>query len=168
MDYLLLFIGIFLALLGFIGCFIPAIPGPPLCFLSLLMLNFTQWGNFSTTFMVVMAVLAVAAVVLDYVVPAWGTKKFGGTKRGTWGATIGVFVGMFFAPIGIFLFPLIGAFIGEYTGDNNSDRSLKAAFGSFIGIMTGLVIKLILCGIMIYYFLTEVEKGISEYGFIIQ
>ncbi len=168
MDYLLLFIGIFLALLGFIGCFIPAIPGPPLCFLSLLMLNFTQWGNFSTTFMVVMAVLAVAAVVLDYVVPAWGTKKFGGTKRGTWGATIGVFVGMFFAPIGIFLFPLVGAFIGEYTGDNNSDRSLKAAFGSFIGIMTGLVIKLILCGVMIYYFIAEVVNGIREFGFVIQ
>lgn len=152
MDYFLLFLGIFLALFGLIGCFIPVIPGPPLSFLSLLMFQLTRWGGFSTTFMIVMALLAVGAVVLDYIVPALGTKKFGGTKRGTWGATIGVFVGMFFAPVGIFICPLIGAYIGEYTGDNNSERSLKAAFGSFVGIMTGLVIKLIVSGVMLYYF----------------
>jgi len=168
MDYFLLFLGIFLAVFGLIGCFIPVIPGPPLSFLALLMFQLTRWGGFSTAFMIVMALLAVGAVVLDYIVPALGTKKFGGTKRGTWGATIGVFVGMFFAPVGIFLFPLIGAFIGEYTGDNNSERSLKAAFGSFIGIMSGLVIKLILSGVMIYYFLTEMISGIQAYGFIIQ
>ena len=124
-------------------------------FLSLLMLQFTRWGNFSTTFMVVMAVLAVAAAILDYLVPAWGTKKFGGTKRGTWGATIGVFVGMFFGLPGIVFCPLIGAFIGEYTGNNDTDRSLYAALGSFVGIMTGLVLKLILSGTMIYYFVKE-------------
>ena len=84
MDYFLLFLGIFLALFGLIGCFIPVIPGPPLSFLSLLMFQLTRWGGFSTTFMIVMALLAVGAVVLDYIVPALGTKKFGGTKRGTW------------------------------------------------------------------------------------
>ena len=155
MDYILLALGVFLALAGFFGCFVPVIPGPPLSFLSLLMLQFTRWGDFSTTFMVVMAVLAVAAVILDYLVPAWGTKKFGGTKRGTWGATIGVFVGMFFGLPGIVFCPLIGAFIGEYTSNNDTDRSLYAALGSFVGIMTGLVLKLILSGTMIYYFVKE-------------
>ena len=155
MDYILLALGVFLALAGFFGCFVPVIPGPPLSFLSLLMLQFTRWGDFSTTFMVVMAVLAVAAVILDYLVPAWGTKKFGGTKRGTWGATIGVCVGMFFGLPGIVFCPLIGAFIGEYTGNNDTDRSLYAALGSFVGIMTGLVLKLILSGTMIYYFVKE-------------
>jgi len=155
MDYVLLFLGVLLALAGFFGCFVPVIPGPPLSFLSLLMLQFTRWGDFSTTFMVVMAALAVAAVVLDYLVPAWGTKKFGGTKRGTWGATIGVFVGMFFGLPGILFGPLIGAFIGEYTGNSDTDRSLYAALGSFVGIMTGLVLKLILSGAMIYYFVKE-------------
>ena len=55
MDYFLLFLGIFLALFGLIGCFIPVIPGPPLSFLSLLMFQLTRWGGFSTTFMIVMA-----------------------------------------------------------------------------------------------------------------
>ena len=115
--------------------------------------------------MVVMGVLAAAVVALDYIVPAWGTKKFGGTKRGTWGATIGVFVGMFFGPVGIFLCPLLGAFIGEYTGDSDSGRSLRAALGSFIGIMTGLVIKLIVSGAMVYYFAKELICGINTVGF---
>ena len=165
MDYLLLIFGICLALIGFLGCFVPVIPGPPLSFLSLLLLQFTRWGNFSTTFMIVMAVLAAAVVLLDYLVPAWGTKKFGGTKRGTWGATIGVFVGMFFGPVAIFLCPLLGAFIGEYTGDSDSSRSLRAAVGSFIGIMTGLVIKLIVSGAMVYYFGKELICGINTVGF---
>ena len=165
MDYLLLVIGICLALIGFFGCFVPVIPGPPLSFLSLLMLQITRWGHFSITFMVVMAALAVFAVVLDYLVPAWGTKKFGGTKRGTWGATIGVFIGMFFGPVGIFLCPLIGAFIGEYTGDSDTSQSMRAALGSFLGIMTGLVLKLILSGVMIYYFVKELILGINTVGF---
>lgn len=158
MDYLLIAIAIVLLFVGIIGCFVPVIPGPPFSFFSLLLLQFTRWGHFSTSFLVIMALLAVAVVVLDYLVPAWGTKKFGGTKRGTWGATIGVFVGMFFGPICIVLFPFIGAFIGEYTGDAKSDQALHAAFGSFIGILTGIVLKLMVSGVMAYYFVAELIK----------
>ena len=155
MDYILLTFGIVLVLIGIIGCFLPVLPGPPISFVALLMLQFTRWGNFSTTFLVVMAALAAAVTVLDYVVPAWGTKKFGGTKRGVWGATIGVVVGMFFGPVCIILFPLIGAFIGEYTGNQPTDKALYAALGSFIGILTGVVVKLMVSGLMSYYFVIE-------------
>ncbi len=139
MDYILLTLGIAMVLVGIVGCFLPVLPGPPISFLALLLLHFTRWADFSTTFLVVMAALAIAVTVLDYVVPAWGTKKFGGTKRGTWGATIGVIVGMFFGPVCIILFPLIGAFIGEYTGNQPTDMALYAAFCSFIGLLTGVL-----------------------------
>lgn len=155
MDYILLTLGIALVLIGIVGCFLPVLPGPPISFLALLLLHFTRWADFSTTFLVVMAALAIAVTVLDYVVPAWGTKKFGGTKRGTWGATIGVIVGMFFGPVCIILFPLIGAFIGEYTGNQPTDRALYAALGSFIGILTGVVFKLVVSCLMTYYFVIE-------------
>ncbi len=155
MDYILLTLGIAMVLVGIVGCFLPVLPGPPISFLALLLLHFTRWADFSTTFLVVMAALAIAVTVLDYVVPAWGTKKFGGTKRGTWGATIGVIVGMFFGPVCIILFPLIGAFIGEYTGNQPTDRALYAALGSFIGILTGVVFKLVVSCLMTYYFVIE-------------
>jgi len=156
MDYILLILGFTLLVLGLLGCILPVIPGPPLSFLALFILQFTDWGNSSNTLLVVMAVLAIGVTVLDYIVPAWGTKKFGGSKRGTWGATIGVIVGLFFGPICIILFPFIGAFIGEYTGDNRTDRALHAAFGSFIGILSGVVLKLIVSGVITYYFITDI------------
>ena len=170
MDYILLALGVFLALAGFFGCFVPVIPGPPLSFLSLLMLQFTRWGNFSTAFMVVMAVLAVAAVVLDYIVPAWGTKKFGGTKAGTRGSTIGLIVGVLVLPlfgivlgpfglIGILGGPFVGAYIGEKMGGTPDNKAWRSAFGSFIGFMAGTLMKIAYTLVIGYYIIRDIVNA---------
>ena len=86
--------------------------------------------------------------MLDYVVPAWGTKKFGGTSWGVWGSTIGVFVGLFFGAVGVIVGPLVGAIIGELIAGKQLGAALKAGWGSFVGILFGTVIKLIACGLM--------------------
>lgn len=158
MDYILLILAIVAAIIGIVGCLVPVIPGPPLSFVSLLLLQFTRWGDFGAPFLWIMALLAVAVTVLDYIVPSIGTKKFGGTKRGSWGATIGLFVGMFFGPISIVLFPFIGAFIGEYTGNVATDQALRSALGSFIGILAGVIVKMVASGLMLYYFIEELIK----------
>ena len=109
--------------------------------------------------------------ILDYFIPAWGTKKFGGTKYGVWGSTIGLFVGLFMGPLGIVVGPFIGAVLGELIYFNrhpqttlseteqyknsNFNRALRAGFGSFIGLLTGTLIKVICCGVMIAYFVKE-------------
>ncbi len=155
MDYIFLVFGSSLILLGLIGCVLPVLPGPPLSFLALIMLQITRWGDFSTTFLIIMALLAIVVTALDYIVPAWGTKKFGGSKRGTWGATIGLVIGMFCGPACIIFFPFVGAFIGEYTGTQQTDQALQAAVGSFIGILTGIILKLIISGLITYYFIIE-------------
>jgi uncharacterized protein YqgC (DUF456 family) len=85
---------------------------------------------------------------LDYVIPAWGTKRYGGTKYGVWGSTIGVFVGMFFGAIGIIVGPLVGAIVGELIGGKGQKEALRAGWGSFVGILCGTVLKLICCGWM--------------------
>ncbi len=155
MDYVLLVLGAAFIIIGVVGCFVPVIPGPPLSFVALLLLHFTRWNSQTTSFLLLMAVVAIAVTVLDYVVPVLGTKKFGGTKRGSWGATIGVVLGLFFGPVCIILFPFIGAFIGELTANTETDKALHAAFGSFIGILAGMVFKLIASGLMTYYFIRD-------------
>ncbi len=155
LDYFLLALGITLILLGLIGCIIPVIPGPPLSFLGMLSLEYTHWGNFDSDTLWTFGLIAVVVTALDYIVPIWGTKKFGGSRAGIWGASIGLLIGLFFAPLGIIFGPFIGAFVGELTQKTATDKALIAALGSFIGILMGVVLKLIASGFMTYYFFVE-------------
>ncbi len=154
MDVLLIVIGVILLLLGIVGSFVPMLPGPPLSYLSLLLLQFTSYHPFTTRFLVIWAVVTIAIVVLDYVVPAYGTRVFGGTKKGQWGAVIGVFAGIFFfPPIGIIVGPFLGALIGEMLAGKQSGDAFRAAFGSFLGFLAGTFMKLALSLIFVYYFI---------------
>jgi uncharacterized protein len=145
MDYLLLALAIILIIVGLIGCVLPIIPGPPLSFLGLLTLHFTQFGEgeYTTNFLLILALVAIVVTVLDFVVPVWGTKKFGGTKAGMWGATIGLIIGMIFlGPLGLIFGPLVGAIIGESIKGANNKDAFKAGLGAFFGFLMGVGLKL--------------------------
>jgi uncharacterized protein YqgC (DUF456 family) len=104
MDIVLIIIGSIVALLGLIGCIIPALPGPPLNYVALLLLHFTDRHSFSTKFLIWTLVLTVLVTVLDYLIPVVGTRRFGGTKYGIWGCVIGMLAGaIFFPPFGLIL-----------------------------------------------------------------
>lgn len=153
MDVVLIIIGIILLLIGFVGCIIPGIPGPPIAYIGLLIQVFKTENPFTPKFLIIWALIMVGVSVLDYIVPVIGTKKFGGSKRGVWGSIIGLFAGIFFfPPIGLIIGPFLGAFIGELTGGKETQSALKAGFGSFIGFMTGVALKLVVTGLMAYYF----------------
>ncbi|MEE4197933.1 MAG: DUF456 domain-containing protein [Bacteroidales bacterium] len=143
MDWLLLVIAILLIILGLLGCILPVIPGPPLSFLGLLIVHFTDFADFTTNFLWIAAFIAIVVTVLDYVVPIWGTRRFGGTKAGMWGAGIGMVVGMIFlGPLGLILGPLAGAIIGESLQGANNKDAFRAGLGAFIGFLTGVGLKL--------------------------
>ncbi|HDJ34236.1 MAG TPA: DUF456 domain-containing protein [Bacteroidetes bacterium] len=153
MDYVLLTLAIALMIIGLLGCVLPVLPGPPLSYAGLLLAHFTRWADFSTRFLVIMAMVAVVVTVLDYIVPIWGTKRFGGTKAGMWGATIGMVVGIFFfPPIGLILGPLIGAIAGEAMRGADSRQSIVAGLGSLMGFFLGIGLKLAASLAMTYYF----------------
>ncbi len=153
MDYLLIVLGIIFIIGGIIGCVLPVIPGPPLSYIGLLLLHFTSRYTFSAKFLIVWAVVTVVVYALDFIIPAWGTKKFGGSKRGVWGSIIGLIIGMFFfPPIGIIIGPFAGAVIGELSLGKESGAALKSGFGSFLGFLTGTILKLIASGMMAWYF----------------
>jgi uncharacterized protein len=156
MDYFLIVLGIILTLMGLAGCILPAIAGPPLNYLALLALQLTTRYQFSTRFMIIWLVITIIMVLLENIIPIWGAKKFGASKRGIWGSIIGLFLGIFiFPPFGIIIGPFAGAFIGEITAGKESKQALKAGFGSFFGFMTGIVLKLTASGLMSWLFFKE-------------
>lgn len=151
-DYLLVVLGAIIMILGIIGCLVPVLPGPPLNFVGLLLLHFTRFGHFTTWTLIIFAGIAAIVTVLDYLVPIWGTRKFGGSKYGTRGAAIGLVIGFFLGPVGIIIGPLLGAFVGEMIFKDNVRYALKAGFGSLIGFLTGVGLKLAASFVMTFYF----------------
>jgi uncharacterized protein YqgC (DUF456 family) len=151
----LIILGVISLIVGLIGCVIPGIAGPPFSFLALILLSIAKkWEPFGTEFLIVMAVLTIVVTALDYIVPAAGAKKFGASKAGFWGAVLGLLVGLiWFPPFGMIIGAFIGAFVGELAVGKQSHEAMKAGVGVFMGVMFGMVLKLILSGIMTFYFI---------------
>jgi uncharacterized protein YqgC (DUF456 family) len=156
MDTFLIITGIILLLAGLAGCVLPALPGPPLSYIALLLLHFTGRYQFSNKFLIIWLIITAVVVILDYLVPVWGAKKFGAGKRGVWGSIIGLLLGFFiFPPFGIILGPFLGAVIGEMSSGKETGAALKAGFGSFAGFIAGTLLKLVASGMMTWYFFKE-------------
>lgn len=154
-DYILLIFGIILIILGIIGCLVPVLPGPPISYLGLILLQLTRFGQFSHTTLITLGAIAVVVTILDYIVPIWGTKRFGGSKYGARGATVGLIVGFFLGPMGIIIGPFLGAVIGELIFKDDMQYALKAGFGSLLGFLTGIGLKLAASLIITFYFIRE-------------
>jgi len=90
MDIIWIILAFLLVLIGLLGAIIPGLPGPPVAWLALIVLNLTEKISYTTEFFAITALFAIAITLLDYYVPIYGTKKFGGTKAGVWGSTIGM------------------------------------------------------------------------------
>lgn len=158
MDILLLVAGILGLLTGLAGAVLP-IPGPPLSYAGMIALQYSRFAEFSQTTLIVFGVLTVMVTVLDYYVPIWGTKKFGGTRWGMYGSGIGLIAGLFLGPFGVIIGPFAGAFIGEYLHDKSTGRAFKAAVGSFLGLMAGIVVKVLLCLVMLGWACVEIFRN---------
>ena len=164
MDIVLLVLGFILMLVGILGSFLPVLPGPPLSWVGLLLLYLTKAIPDDWWLLGITLVVALTVTVLDYVIPAAGTKKFGGSKAGMWGSIIGLLVAIFFpilGPFGIIIWPFIGALVGELSNKSDNKTALKAAFGSFIGFLTGTFLKFL---IAVIYFGLFIWKAVEYSG----
>lgn len=158
MDIILIILGFIFVIVGILGCFLPILPGPPISFAALLFLQWTEKAPFDSDTLWTWGIVTAIVTALDYVVPIYGTKKFGGTKRGVWGSTIGLVIGLFFfPPLGIIIGPFVGAFLGEMSNGNVDNKTaLRSAFGSFVGFVVGTLLKLIASAWMAWLFVVNV------------
>jgi len=153
MDYFLLIIAIIFMVLGIIGCLVPILPGPPLSFLGLVVIHFTRFAEVSQKLFIILGCIAIVVTVLDYIVPIWGTRHFGGSKYGARGATVGLIIGLFLGPAGIIIGPFLGAFAGELIFKDDVKYAIKAGFGSLLGFLTGVGLKLAASFLITFYFI---------------
>ena len=153
MDVVWIVLGVILMLVGLAGCILPFLPGPPLCYLALLIQQLQSEPPYTADFLLTWAGITLVVTGLDYVIPIYGTKKFGGTKYGMWGCVVGLIAGLWLGPLGIIFGPFVGAFLGELIGNAESDHAFRAAMGSFVGFLLGTLLKLIACFVMGWYFI---------------
>ena len=156
MDIFIVILSLSIMALGIIGSFLPILPGPLTSWVGLLVLNFADGINLSTTFLIVTLLVAIAIWFLDYIIPAMGTKRFGGSKSGMIGTTVGLIIGLLSPiPFGIIIGPFLGALIGELLHKDDMKRATKAAFGSFIGFITSTFLKFIVAIVYLGFFIVK-------------
>ncbi len=143
MDIFLLILGFLLTLLGIVGSFLPILPGPITGWFGLLLLHYTKAIPMNWTFLGITLAISIIIWILDYIIPAIGTKRFGGSKYGVYGTTIGLIIGLISPiPFGILIGAFFGALVGElYYDRNDTNRAIKASFGAFLGFLASATIK---------------------------
>lgn len=161
MDSLLLLLGFICMIIGILGSFLPVLPGISLSWLGLLLLYLTKVVPMNYWVLGITLAITIIISILNYVIPAKGTKRFGGSSYGIWGTNIGLIIGIFVPiPFGFIIGPFVGAFIGELLYDyKDHNRALKAATGSFIGFLASSFINFMLCIIFFGLFLTVVWQN---------
>lgn len=152
----MLILGFVLMLTGILGSFLPVLPGPPVSWVGLLLLYLTRAVPDDWWFLGITLAIALLVVAVDYIIPVVGTKRYGGSKAGMIGTTVGLLVAIVFPVLGlagIIIWPFIGAVVGEIANKSDQRSALKAAFGSFIGFLTGTFLKFLVAVIFLGLFI---------------
>lgn len=144
MDITLSLLALLFTVVGIIGCIVPVLPGVVLSYAGLLCAWFTSYSTISTASIWIWLAVTLVVSVVDYYLPAWMTRRFGGSRAGAIGATVGVFAGFFlFPPLGVILGPFFGAVLGELLHDKSDPaRALLIGTGSFLAFIVGTGLKL--------------------------
>lgn len=143
MEYVWIALAIICGVVGLIGAVVPVIPGSIISYAALWLMWLSDSSYVSSASLWIMGALMVAVCVIDYIAPIWMTKLGGGSKQSMWGATIGLIVGLFFAPFGLIIGPFLGALVGELTTDASLEQALKIAVLSFVAFLLTTGLKLI-------------------------
>lgn len=150
-DVGLIVLGAICLLVGFVGCVVPVLPGVACAYAAL-------WTLYSTPYalagdkLLIGGIVAAVAIVLDYVVPALGAKKFDCSGWGVFGCMVGTVVGIFFAPFGIILGPFLGAVAGELIAGKAMSAAMRGGFGALLGFIAGVVLKFAACALFTWWF----------------
>ena len=149
------------------GSILPVIPSTPISWVGLIVLYLAPSLTFDWPFIVITGVVAIAIYVLDYIISAVGTKRFGGSRAGVWGTTIGLIIGLIAPiPFGILIGPFVGALIGEmFFNDTRGPKALKAAIGSFFGFLASTFMKFFATSIYFGIFIYKVIVNWSTFDF---
>ena len=150
-DVAFIALGAILLLIGFVGSIIPVLPGVACAYAALWTLYPTSYALTGER-LLVGGIVASVVIVLDYVVPALGAKKFECSRWGVFGCMAGTIVGLFFAPFGIILGPFLGAVAGELIAGKALSAAMRGGIGALLGFLVGVVLKFAACALFTWWF----------------
>lgn len=155
MDIAGIVIVVILFIVGMAGAIYPVLPGVFAIYAAFFVYGwFLTFSKYNVWFWIIQTFILIVLVVADYVVGAWGVKKYGGSKASVIGSTIGIIAGPFVIPaFGLVLGPFLGAVIGELIAGSKLKQSLLVGWGSLIGLLSSVVVKVILQLVMIVLFI---------------
>ena len=152
MDLMLMTaIGCVAMLAGFLGCFLPVLPGPAIAYAALFVL-FAFGCPPTVTQLAVGGGVLVVVTLVDYVLPSVCAKKFKCSRWGVFGCFAGSIVGLFFLPLGIILGPFLGTIAGELIAGKNLASSVRGGFGALLGFVLCLGFKLAAVGLYAWWY----------------
>lgn len=155
MDILYWSLVIILLIIGFAGLVYPIIPSVLFVMGAFILYGFLfTFEPFNWLFWLIQSLFVILLFFADHLANVFGIKKFGGSKAGIWGSTIGILVGPFVIPVfGILIGPFLGAIIGELiVNRTNVKLAFKIGLGSVVGFISSIIVKAIILIIMAAYF----------------
>jgi len=127
---------------GIAGIVLPALPGPPLVWLGLLLAawadGFTRVSGWTVGFL---GLLAASTLVIDLLASVAGAQRVGASRRALLGAAVGTVVGLFFGIPGLILGPFLGAVAGELLVRQDWRQAGKVGLGTSLGLLLGMAAK---------------------------
>jgi uncharacterized protein YqgC (DUF456 family) len=160
--------------IGFLGCFINKVPGPVLAVLGLVVVALT--GNIDVPWWgwaIIACLLVVGKIVDKKFLPKVATSVAEYGKAGTWGTTIGTFLGLLIlaasasdsystvVTILMFLLPFVVlpylfAFIFEMISRKSPAEGAKAACGAYVAYLVGSMLKCVVCLYSVSFFFDSI------------
>lgn len=158
MSYFPLIITIILFIVGIIGTVLPLLPGVTVIWAGMLLYGILTGfpTGLSLGFYFFQAIAALLVMGVDYMAAALGVKRSGGSRAATWGAAMGLCLGIFMGPAGLIFGPFLGALAGELLNGFPLDRALRSSFASLIGLLGGIILKLGIEVVMIIWFIKRI------------
>tara|TARA_B100000900_G_C20601634_1_gene725929 strand:- start:5840 stop:6325 length:486 start_codon:yes stop_codon:yes gene_type:complete len=161
MEVLIIILGFLLLLIGFFGSIVPAVPGPLLSYIAILILSLFTPYQFNDDFLVMWIGIVIVVTALDYWLQVYGVKKFGGKQKAINGTLIGLIVGLLAPiPFGFIIGPFAGAFIGAYIEEKDDlTKAFIIALGALAGFLSGTILKLAVSIYFAYEFIMVLLNG---------
>lgn len=151
---------ILLFTVGFIGTFVPILPGNLLilaaCFFYYLTMGMEASG-LAWQGLVFVTCLCLLSYALDWVSGMLGAKWFGSSKWGLLGAITGAIIGLFFGLPGLIVGPILGVFFFELLIARKEWKTAgKSMLGTVVGGIMGIGARIAIATGMIAWFVVDV------------
>lgn len=153
MNTALWILAVLLIVVGIAGTVLPALPGVILVLAGIVLGAWIDgFERVSGVTVTIIAVIAVAAWLIEYAAGVMGARKAGASREAIAGALIGTVVGVFTGLLGLLFLPLLGAVVGQYLVDRDLIRARNVGIATWLGMVAGMIAKIALSFMMIGIF----------------